>query len=37
MSKIKRKRQERAWRDEELGKYGISIHGVRENNAFRWL
>ena len=37
MTKIKRKRQERIWRDEELEKYGISIHGVRENNTFKWL
>jgi GT2 family glycosyltransferase len=37
MAKIKRKRQERAWRDEEVEKYGISMHGVRESDGFRWL
>ncbi len=37
MTKIKRKRQERAWRDEEVQKYGISMHGIRENGSFRWL
>jgi hypothetical protein len=37
MTKIKRKRQERIWRDEETEKYGISIHGIRENMLFRWI
>lgn len=37
MTKIKRKRQERIWRDQEVKKFGISIHGIRENDGFRWL
>ncbi|OXL16207.1 glycosyltransferase family 2 protein [Polynucleobacter cosmopolitanus] len=37
MTKIRRKRQERTWRDEEVAKYGISMHGIRENTNFRWL
>ncbi len=37
MTKIKRKRQERAWRDEEVQKYGISMHGIRESGQFKWL
>ncbi len=37
MTKIKRKRQERIWRDEEVEKFGISMHGIRENGGFKWL
>ncbi len=37
MTKIKRKRQERVWRDEEVEKYGISMHGIRENGNFKWV
>ncbi len=37
ITKIKRKRQERVWRDEEVEKYGISVHGIRENGDFRWI
>jgi hypothetical protein len=37
MSKIKRKRQERIWRDEEVENFGISMHGIRENGGFRWI
>jgi hypothetical protein len=37
MTKIKRKRQERIWRDEEVEKFGISIHGIRENGDFKWI
>jgi hypothetical protein len=37
MAKIKRKGQEKIWRENEINKYGISMHGVRENNLFRWL
>jgi hypothetical protein len=37
MAKIKRKRQERVWRDGEVENFGISMHGIRENGSFRWL
>ncbi len=37
MTKIKRKRQERVWRDEEVRRYGISIHGIRESGSFIWV
>ncbi len=37
MTKIKRKRQERIWRDEEVENFGISMHGIRENGGFRWI
>jgi GT2 family glycosyltransferase len=37
MTKIKRKRQERMWRDEEVENFGISMHGIRENGGFRWI
>ena len=37
MTKIKRKRQERIWRDEEVDQFGISMHGIRENGGFRWI
>jgi GT2 family glycosyltransferase len=35
--KAQRKKQEKQWKDSEISQYGISIHGVRENNAFRWI
>ena len=37
MNKIKRKQQERIWRDEEVAQHGLSIHGIRENGQFRWI
>lgn len=37
INKMKRKRQECIWRDEEVEKFGISMHGIRENGSFRWL
>jgi pyrimidine operon attenuation protein/uracil phosphoribosyltransferase len=37
MTKIRRQVQERTWRDAEIAKYGISIHGIRENGQFRWI
>ena len=27
----------KAWRDDELGKYGMTLHGIRENGQFKWL
>jgi hypothetical protein len=37
IGKIRRKKQERIWRNEEISQFGISMHGIRENNAFKWL
>lgn len=37
ITKIKRKRQECIWRDEEVEKFGISMHGTRENGGFKWI
>ena len=37
INKTKRKHQEKIWRDDEVAKYGISIHGLRENGEFRWI
>jgi len=34
--KFKRKQQERAWRDDELARFGMTLHGQREDGAFRW-
>lgn len=37
LSKLKRLRQEKAWRDDEIQQFGISLHGLREDGQFRWL
>lgn len=37
MTKIKRRRQERAWRYQEVQKYGITMHGIREGGQFKWI
>lgn len=37
ITKLKRKHQERIWRDDEISKFGISMHGIRESNEFKWL
>lgn len=31
-----RTRQEHAWRDEELARYGITLHGERRDGTFNW-
>ncbi len=36
-NKISRKRQSRQWSECEVAQYGISIHGLRENNSFKWI
>jgi GT2 family glycosyltransferase len=35
--KTKRRKQEKLWRDAEVNEHGISIHGVREAQSFRWI
>ena len=37
LKKAQRKRQDKIWRDAEVNTFGISIHGLRENNSFRWI
>ncbi len=37
LNKMARNKQLRQWRDAELSVYGMSIHGLRENGAFRWI
>ena len=37
LQKAQRLRQLRDWRARELAQYGMTLHGVRENGAFRWL
>lgn len=37
LTKIQRKNQEKAWRTLEVERYGLSIHGLRENGDFRWI
>lgn len=35
--KASKKRQEKIWRNSEVTNYGMSIHGVREDEKFRWV
>ncbi len=37
LNKARRKKQEKIWRDAEVNMYGMSIHGIRENQEFRWI
>ena len=37
LGKMRRKQQERIWRDEEITQFGISMHGIREQGQFRWI
>lgn len=37
LQKARRLRQLREWRAQELARYGMTLHGVREQGAFRWL
>ena len=37
LAKAQRKRQECSWRNQEVAEYEMSIHGLRENGAFRWI
>jgi hypothetical protein len=36
-AKHQRKQQEKAWCQAEVAVHGQSIHGLRENGAFRWI
>lgn len=35
--KWQRKQQERNWRLDELKQYGMTLHGIRQNQNFEWL
>jgi GT2 family glycosyltransferase len=37
LQKARRLRQLGEWRAQELARYGMTLHGVRENGGFRWL
>jgi GT2 family glycosyltransferase len=37
LQKARRVRELRDWRVQELAQYGMTLHGVREQGAFRWL
>jgi hypothetical protein len=37
LQKARRLRQLREWRARELARYGMTLHGVREEGKFRWL
>jgi len=37
INKLNRKAQEKMWRTNEVAQYGMSIHGLRENDEFRWI
>ncbi len=36
-NKMQRKVLEISWRNQEVAKYGMSIHGLRENGQFIWI
>jgi N-acetylglucosaminyl-diphospho-decaprenol L-rhamnosyltransferase len=35
--KLQRVRRERSWREEELARHGMTLHGERQDGAFAWL
>ena len=37
LRKMRRNRQQRAWRAQEVSRYGMSLHGVRERGDFVWI
>ncbi len=37
LNKSKKKSQEKIWRHEELSQHAMTLHGIRENQAFKWL
>ncbi|MGZ5055888.1 MAG: glycosyltransferase family 2 protein [Methylobacter sp.] len=36
LKKIRRIRQQKLWREQELAQFGMSMHGIRENGSFSW-
>ncbi len=36
LKKASRKKQEKIWREEEFKNHGMTLHGIRKNNAFEW-
>jgi GT2 family glycosyltransferase len=36
LKKIRRVQQQKAWREQELTQFGMSMHGIRENGSFSW-
>jgi GT2 family glycosyltransferase len=36
LGRWRRKRQQARWRDEQLARYGMTLHGERVDGAFRW-
>ncbi|OMG71437.1 glycosyltransferase family 2 protein [Burkholderia ubonensis] len=37
LNKMRRVRQNRAWHDTELARYGMTVHGTRKEHDFEWL
>lgn len=37
LTKLKKRNQEKLWREEEIRAHGMTIHGLRENGQFRWV
>jgi GT2 family glycosyltransferase len=37
IGKIRRVRQSRIWRDQELAQFGMSMHGLRQDGKFHWI
>ncbi|KOR31371.1 glycosyl transferase [Achromatium sp. WMS2] len=35
--KLRHKRRQRIWKAEELAKYGMTLHGIRQSGEFIWL
>lgn len=37
IAKIKRKKRQKNWYEQEMKEHGMSLHAERQNNDFRWL
>ncbi|WP_244111593.1 hypothetical protein [Burkholderia gladioli] len=37
LDKMQRVRRLRDWRDGELARHGMTVHGVRKQSEFEWL
>ncbi len=37
LAKLNKQKQQKIWRDDELEKHDMSIHGLRENDKFVWI
>lgn len=37
LKKLRRNRRQRAWREQEVARHGMSLHGLRERGDFVWI